>query len=192
MNEDITPRPVCGELAELFRHVARLMVRCGHGRQHGRHAQSRVLRLLRERGPLRQGELLGMLDVRSASLSELLAKLERTGRIARERDDRDRRGFVVRAIDRPAGPDTATGDGVEDGAADADGAAFTVLSDEECAQLRGLLLKLSASLEANPFCAGPRGGRGPHLDDEPCHLGSGRGRGCGHGRHGGRGGADQL
>jgi len=50
-----------------------------------------VLAIVRERGGMSQRELLDLLDVRSASLSEVLAKLERNGLIARRRDDADRR-----------------------------------------------------------------------------------------------------
>lgn len=197
MNEHASPVTDGVELAELFHRVARLMARRGCGGPHGRHAQVRVLRLLRERGPMRQGELLEMLDVRSASLSELLAKLERNGRIARERDDRDRRGFVVRAIDHPAetgmfdAPDAPDESGMAAGESKDPGcASFAGLNDDERAQLRGLLLKLAATLEADPLRAGPHGGHGRLHGDGPRGLGPGRGCGCGHGRHGGRGGAD--
>lgn len=203
MNEHASPVTDGVELAELFHRVARLMARRGCGGPHGRHAQARVLRLLRERGPMRQGELLEMLDVRSASLSELLAKLERNGRIARERDDRDRRGFVVRVIDNPAetGGFDAPGEPDESnesnesgmvagGSEDPGCSSFAGLDEDERAQLRGLLLKLAATLEADPLRAGPRGGHGRRHGDGPRGLGPGRGHGCGHGRHGGRGGAD--
>lgn len=151
-----------GDLAELLRRLGRHMARhCHHGGR-GRHAQARVLDLLRRHGPMRQNDLLSLLDVRSASLSELLAKLERAGFIGRERDERDRRGFVVRAIDGNDAPGTDSAEPNDsfspvDDSVDMDADVFAVLSGPERDQLRALLLKLMRGLEDDCPCA-----RGPH------------------------------
>ncbi|MDR1530445.1 MAG: MarR family transcriptional regulator [Burkholderiales bacterium] len=58
-----------------------------------RHAQGRILFILSEREGLNQRELLDMLHVRSATLSELLSKLERNQLILRQRDEKDKRNY---------------------------------------------------------------------------------------------------
>ncbi|MDR2164153.1 MAG: MarR family transcriptional regulator [Zoogloeaceae bacterium] len=58
-----------------------------------RHAQGRILFILSEQEGLSQRELLDMLHVRSATLSELLFKLESNRLILRQRDERDRRNY---------------------------------------------------------------------------------------------------
>ncbi|WP_300155268.1 MarR family transcriptional regulator [Solidesulfovibrio sp.] len=160
------------ELAMLLRRVARRMARFHHGRDQGRQAQEHVLALVRRHGGMSQAELLERLDVRSSSLSELLAKLEKAGRVVRERNPEDRRGFVV----------TAAGDGERESP---DGAMrqsaevlFGVLDGQERRQLRALLEKLVAPLrevDDGPHGRGPGPGRRP---------GGGRGRRGGSGRHG--------
>ena len=59
-------------------------------------SQHRVLRILREEGGKTQKELACRLEIRPASLSEVLAKLEKAGLIERERLERDRRNCVIR------------------------------------------------------------------------------------------------
>jgi DNA-binding MarR family transcriptional regulator len=100
--------PVSNEqLLLLFHRAAKWMFRGHHhGHRHhdsaegyARHAQGRVLSILAERESMSQRELLDRLHVRSASLSELLIKLEKHGHIARQRDEKDKRGFLLRLID---------------------------------------------------------------------------------------------
>jgi DNA-binding MarR family transcriptional regulator len=73
--------------------------RDGHIRRHllangqARHAQGRILFILSEREGLSQRELLDMLHVRSATLSELLFKLENNRLILRQRDEKDKRNY---------------------------------------------------------------------------------------------------
>ena len=179
-----------GELASLFRRVSRLMARASHRRDHAHHAQAHVLAILREKGPLRQGELLEMLDVRSSSLSEVLAKLERGGHIVRSRDARDRRGFVVAAAAQEAGAAPEASGAARDDAA----YLFACLDAKEREGLEAILRKLIASLEADPACrdepSGAHGrGLGRHGDPAGRH-----GHGCfGEGRplHGPRRGRKQ-
>ncbi len=167
------PEAVDGlELALLLRRVARLMARFHHGRDQGRQAQEHVLALVRRHGGMSQAELLERLDVRSSSLSELLAKLEKAGRIVRERNPEDRRGFVVTAVGDGAcdSPDAAMRQHAE--------VLFGVLDGQERSQLRALLTKLASPLqdmddEGRGHGLGP--GRRP---------GGGRGRRGGFGRHG--------
>eukprot|EP00831_Metopus_contortus_P072724 TRINITY_DN66346_c0_g1_i1.p3 TRINITY_DN66346_c0_g1~~TRINITY_DN66346_c0_g1_i1.p3 ORF type:complete len:207 (-),score=38.97 TRINITY_DN66346_c0_g1_i1:312-932(-) len=165
-------------LAELFRRAFRLMARVYHRRDHAHHAQHHILYLIMERGPMPQGELLEILDVRSASLSEVLGKLERQGMIVRERNEKDKRSFVVSAT--PLARTLAAGRG---GGIKADG-LFACLDDEERLQLGNILEKIITSLKADPLSVGPGNGR-----QKQCRgRGKGGGRGNGIGRHGGRGG----
>jgi DNA-binding MarR family transcriptional regulator len=57
-----------------------------------------ALRLLELHGPLGPTELARRLDLRSASVTVLLDRLEATGSIERIRDGRDRRRVTVRAL----------------------------------------------------------------------------------------------
>lgn len=148
------------DLAALFLHATRLMARAYHRRDHAHHAQSRVLAILRERGPIPQSELLEILDVRSSSLSEILGKLERHGLIARSRNEEDKRGFVITATEQAeARPGDRRGEGAD--------ALFACLDDTERTQLGDILEKLVAALKDDPLCREP--GHGP--------------RGCGHRGH---------
>lgn len=187
MTDGSRPAPAHGEdLAVLFHRAGRLMARAHHRQDHAHHAQARVLSIIRQRGPMPQGELLHLLDVRSSSLSEVLGKLERQGLIVRERNEQDRRGFVVTATGRGHGP----APGREGDGARTDGPnLFACLDDQERAQLRTILLKLVAALQDDAACPAPayaRGGRGQGMGKVGPGPGMGRGGGKG-GRGGGRG-----
>ncbi|WP_207263992.1 MarR family transcriptional regulator [Desulfovibrio sp. Huiquan2017] len=167
------------ELAGLFRLASRLMARASHRRDHAHHAQYQVLSILLENGPMPQGELLEILDVRSSSLSELLRKLEDRGLILRERNEADRRSFIISPTDAARALAPA------DNGADAD-SPFDRLDEDERGQLRTILGKLVASLREDPMTGGPGGGRGfgPGGCGGP---GGGRGKGRGPGNGFGRG-----
>lgn len=173
------------ELAGLFRLASRLMARASHRRDSAHHAQHLVLSILLENGPLPQGELLEILDVRSSSLSELLRKLEDRGLILRERNPEDRRGFIISPTD------LARGLAPDNGGGEADG-QFDCLDQAERDQLRTILGKLVASLREDPATGGPgrgfgRGGRGNGPGGNGFGKGrGGRGNGFGRGRRGGR------
>ncbi|MFR4188501.1 MAG: MarR family winged helix-turn-helix transcriptional regulator, partial [Corynebacterium variabile] len=106
--------------------------RGGHGGRGGRggfrgeirSGQGRVLGILALQSPLPQKNLAYMLGVRPQSLSELIAKLETAGLVTRERDENDRRSFLIELTEtgREAASeiDASTG---ED--------PFDVLTDEE-------------------------------------------------------------
>ncbi|EGB15622.1 transcriptional regulator, MarR family [Pseudodesulfovibrio mercurii] len=175
------------ELAGLFRLASRLMARAGHRRDLAHHAQHQVLSILLENGPMPQGELLEILDVRSSSLSELLRKLEDRGLILRERNEEDRRSFIISPTDQARALDT-DGNGT-----DADN-QFDCLDQAERDQLRTILGKLVNSLREDPAACGPgngrgfgpgRGGRGgPGGPGKGFGKGRGRGNGFGRGRGG--------
>ena len=57
--------------------------------------QRRVLAILLEKGPLSQRELMELAGIRSASLSELMAKLETGGYVVRFPNPSDRRSITV-------------------------------------------------------------------------------------------------
>ncbi|XXJ18068.1 MarR family winged helix-turn-helix transcriptional regulator [Desulfovibrio caledoniensis] len=174
------------ELAGLFRLASRLMARASHRQDSAHHAQHQVLSILLENGPMPQGELLEILDVRSSSLSELLRKLEDRELILRERNPEDRRGFIISPTDqaRSLAPDNDSGTDSQ----------FDCLDQAERDQLRTILGKLVATLREDPMTGGPgrgfgRGGRGNGPGGRGQGFGKGRGgrgQGMGRGRRGGR------
>lgn len=119
-----------------------LMRRCGHYLVH--HAglpgsRERMLRLLAERGDMSQADLVCLLELRSASVSELLGKLEAQGLVTRRRSEEDRRGLTISLTE--AGRAQAPSDLGQD-------AAFSALAEDERAMLKALLQKLLDSWEA--------------------------------------------
>ncbi|MDR3299540.1 MAG: MarR family transcriptional regulator [Candidatus Accumulibacter sp.] len=148
--------PVSSEqLAALFHRTAKGMFR-GHRPhdRHGRHevpegqtrhAQDRILSILAERESMSQRELLEMLHIRSASLSELVIKLEKHGHIARQRDAKDKRGFLLRLIDSGRAALSAHQRRHTESAAN----FFSVLTETERNTLFALLNRLLAAWEAD-------------------------------------------
>ncbi|MDR1890239.1 MAG: MarR family transcriptional regulator [Zoogloeaceae bacterium] len=157
------------QLFQLFHNVVRRMKRAHHGdladrhsrherhphdrdshvRRHlladgqARHAQGHILSILNEREGLSQRELLDMLQIRSASLSELLFKLKSNNLIFRQHDETDKRNFRLyltesgRAVvdeHRQHRQETAT-------------RLFSVLSEAERTSLANLLTRLLARWE---------------------------------------------
>lgn len=78
-----------------------LLLRCSHALGRGHHhkeampGQGRVLAILSSRGSMTQRELQDVVQIRAASLSELLGKLEYKGLITRTKDDNDKRNVIV-------------------------------------------------------------------------------------------------
>lgn len=170
MTETTTDQNVASEeLAMLFRRTSRLMARAYHRQDHAPHAQFAVLNIINRQGPISRAELLEMLDVRSASLSEVLQKLERNDLIQRERNELDRRGFVLSATERGKKMAEQTSDEVP-----VAHTLFHCLSTAEQQQLRYILSKLADSLQVEQCDA----------EDPAMHHRCGHGRG----RHTGRGG----
>jgi DNA-binding MarR family transcriptional regulator len=180
MSENNAAAGVSSEnLAVLFHRAVNFMVRAHHHHGHAEHAQMRVLALLRDRNSMSQRELQEMLNVRSASLSEILGKLEHRGFIGRRHDERDKRNFIVTVTGRGSAV-VAAG---EDVRRKSDEALFASLSGEERQQLAELLDKIIRALEKSAsghgrhhdHGAGHRHGRGRHGHD-------GHGAWHGHGR----------
>lgn len=153
-------------LALLFHRAVKFMARAHHHHGHAEHAQMHVLALLRDRNSMNQRELQEMLNVRSASLSEILGKLEHRGFIRRELDGQDRRNFVITVTGEGCDA-VATGEDARRKSADA---LFASLSGNERRQLSELLDKIIRALEESTSEHG-------HHDHE-------MGRLHGHGRHG--------
>lgn len=177
------------ELAQLFRRTTRMLARAYHRRDKAHHAQDHVLALLNHHGPMGQNDLLRILDVRSSSLSEVLGKLEMNGLIMRERNQEDRRSFVISVTEQGR---AATGANQEPDSAKK---LFACLDEAERGQLWNILSKLSTALDKDPERGEKRGhGKGRHSGRgvaQKAHgkgnKGHGKGRGQGRGKDQGKG-----
>lgn len=65
--------------------------------------QGKVLAVLRENPEISQKELGGLLDMSKQALAELLGKLEKSGYIAREPSEADRRSVIVKLLPKGEG-----------------------------------------------------------------------------------------
>lgn len=79
-----------------------LFLRCSHALSRGHHlengihpSQWRILSILAQTGEMAQRDLLEVLQIRAASLSELLSKLESRGLIIREKEAANKRNVNV-------------------------------------------------------------------------------------------------
>lgn len=81
------PHPERNDLAGKFERCGRLFSHCLGNRR----GQGRILRTLNERGEMPQKELQELLGIQAGSMSEIAAKLEGKGFIARSRSTEDRR-----------------------------------------------------------------------------------------------------
>lgn len=107
-----------------------------HSGAHGRAGQEKIISMLNEHGKMTQRELTELAGVRSASISEVLAKLERRGMIERTRNEEDRRNIDVRLTV----PGKAASDSHKPHMSDKE--LFSCLSDEEMDTLLSILDKL--------------------------------------------------
>ena len=76
---------------------------CGHFlhfRMGGRGGRRRILSTLLEHGELQQRELQDILEVRSGSLSEMLAKIENDGLVEKIRNEQDRRNYNLKLTEK--------------------------------------------------------------------------------------------
>lgn len=149
------------KLGVLFHQAVRLMQRGKHHHGGVHHAQGRVLRILKERGSLGQRELLEILDVRSGSLSELVAKLENHELIARSRDEEDKRGFIISLTEKGKAAVAEH----EEGRKKMMESLFAPLSPEESEKLEEILTKLVSAWNSERESGhghGEEGGRGKH------------------------------
>ena len=156
-------------LPRMFSHASHLLMH-RKGSNGGRNG---VLGILASHGDeMSQRIIAEKLDVRPASLSELLGKMEASGLVTRETSEADRRAVIVRLTE--AGKEEARVAMAQ--RAETDKALFSALSDEECEHLVALLERLLEDWHRGSE-QGRRGGhRGP----------VGRGRHGGHGGHGDR------
>ncbi|MDX6259940.1 MAG: hypothetical protein QOH84_1628 [Kribbellaceae bacterium] len=101
-------------------------------------SQARALGVLTREGPLRLNELSDRLRIAARSTTEVVDALQDRGLVERRPDPQDRRATLV----------APTGEGTEVGAAirasrDAEAEAyFSILNEEERAELAGILRKL--------------------------------------------------
>lgn len=171
--------------SELFEQLIRLewLLRYRHMQMHRERGpmgdphrgQGRILALLNLQPEIGQKELSAILDIRSQSLGELLAKLERQGYITRTPSAADHRAMDIRLTE--AGK-AAAGQPGEPAEPDS---PFGCLAEEEQAALSGYLERLIKSWEGQLAAAGGEG-------DFP----SGHGRGArGFGGRGGFPGFDR-
>lgn len=174
---EVISRSTEEKLLELFHRATHLFPR-GHHHSVGMHpGQSRILALLAEKGPISQRELLDLVQVRSASLSELLHKLERGGFIERERDGEDRRNVNLSLTTH--GKKAAREDAQVRG--ERAKTTFAALSDEEKSLLVDIMEKLiptwADSEISNRPSSGPaighRHGHGRHHGPHHKHRGRG-------------------
>lgn len=80
-----------------------LMELCGHFLYHrrgGKRGQTRILRLLSERGTMSQRQLQDILDIKAGSLSEIVRKMESEGLLLRERHPGDRRNIMIQLTEK--------------------------------------------------------------------------------------------
>lgn len=123
----------------------------------GRGSQKRILILLLETGPITQRELTERLGIQPGSASEVIAKLENAGLVTRTESEADRRTVDI----------TLTGEGsrqAEEAKAQREGRhgeMFSALSQEEKAQLLGLLEKVNRDWESR-YADRQRHPHGPH------------------------------
>ncbi len=173
--------------------------------------QGRILSILKMQPTISQKQLSFLLDMRQQSLSELLAKLEKNGQIARAQSEDDKRAVVITLTDKGR----EASDDASDAAPDAE-KVFDCLTEEEQSQLGRMLDKLIEALDDRtdgpredfrrpfgpmhprgfeppfgfhgPFVPddgfGPEGSFGPEGPFGPWGRGRRHGEGCGCDRHG--------
>ncbi|AMP20022.1 hypothetical protein AZF37_01465 [endosymbiont 'TC1' of Trimyema compressum] len=92
-------KDVSQKLYTLFRRCSHSLSR-GHQYGGSMHpSQFRILMLISKKESVTQGELLAIMGIRAASLSQLLCKIERKGLISRSKDLEDKRSVVISITD---------------------------------------------------------------------------------------------
>ncbi len=134
------------ELMEKFFRIGRLMHQSHHRKS--KHCsdscrgQGRVLSILKKNPQITQKELSSLLDIRSQSLGELLARLERDGCIIRVPSDSDRRVLHITLTEQGM---KAAGQAEENKEQSAE--LFDCLSEEEKEYLEKILDRLVVVFE---------------------------------------------
>ena len=111
--------------------------------------QNRVLHIIADNNGLNQKELAELLDIRSASMSELLNKLERSNLITREKDEMDKR--VTHVFLSADGRELVDSSQSQDNFAEM---LFGGLSNDEKCSFYTILKKLCATFEAQELLEG--------------------------------------
>lgn len=122
-------------LVHRFHHCAHLLMH-RRGKEGGR---AGALMVISRHGALSQRALAEKLDIRSASVSELLGKMEESGLITREADPADKRAVLVDLTEQ--GREEAARVAAQREEANKD--LFAALTDEEKRALEGILGKLA-------------------------------------------------
>lgn len=115
---------------------------CGHGFGNPNRGQGRILSLLKMKPGISQKDLSFLLDMRSQSLGELLAKLESSGYITRTHSESDRRVMDIQLTEEGM---TAAAEAEKN--RDDSNKFFNCLNDEEYVKFGELLDKVIDSLE---------------------------------------------
>lgn len=127
------------KLFELFQRNSHFISRGHHHKDGGHHGQGRILSILGNMSTMSQKELLDILKIRTASLSELLIKLENNDFITRIKDENDKRNFIISVTEKGK---SAVAE-FEQHRRETAEVLFGALSDEEKATLVSLLQKLN-------------------------------------------------
>jgi DNA-binding MarR family transcriptional regulator len=163
-------------LGELFHRAAMSMKRVMHHQGHSHHAQEHVLAMLSETGSFSQSGLRQALHVRSASLSELLSKLEKHGLITRSRHPHDHRNVIITITEKGLSMSQKYGDMWKGEEARE---LFAALSEEEQLLLESILNKLIIAWEekynktgkretVKPDCNDYYGWQSTHVQEKSC------------------------
>lgn len=130
------------ELLHLFRQAAHRIDTTKKYR-----GQGWLLSLLSERGTLTQRELIQITGRRSATLSEQLKNMEKSGYVTREKNPRDRRNVDVTLT--PLGCQTA--ERVREERTELASRLFGILDEDEKRQLVSLMQKLMPEWKELPY-----------------------------------------
>lgn len=122
------------KLFALFYKLSHLFIH-RRGQDQGK---NRILAILRHHGDMTQRELLDHTDIRSASLSELLAKIEANGDIHRERSRKNARNVNICLTEKGK----AAAEQIHKENLFLSDELFSCLNNEEQVQLEHILIKL--------------------------------------------------
>ena len=114
-----------------------------HGKVGTRHGQGKILSILRREDGIGQKELAERLQIRAASLSELLDKMQKSGWIQRRVNEKDRRKINIFLTEDGLGISQQ----MIEARRDMVNTVFGVLNAQEQEQLEILLSKLISELE---------------------------------------------
>lgn len=132
---------VASKLIVLFYICTHLFIH-RNGQNQGK---NRVLSILFKHGNMTQRELLNHTDIRSASLSELLSKIEANGDIQRKRSKEDARNVNIKLTDKGK----MEAERILKEQTQFAEELFSVLNQEEQKQLERLLVKLLLSWKSD-------------------------------------------